>query len=1113
MSREIRPALAAALLAWAMATLAAPIDPGIDDVPGPFSYFSRPSTVLGVADGDEGTQVGPEGWLWTGSAQLIFLAGPDLEPLRQRIHTLQDGVLPIVSHSTTLEGIQYRLTMFGATLDGRPESDLVNFVRATMTNTGGTPATASFATALRGEGPHCCDRLRRPWVPLRARYELTGECALRDGRVMYTFDAKHSPLRLIVPDKPGSGPIEAGQEGVIIRAPVCMVRYDIELAPGESRDLDFKMPYLPVSAEDAAAVAALLEADLDTYLAQTETWWREYLGRGMQIELAERKVTDTYTAGLMYDSIARDKHGEDYIPTVNQFQYHYFWIRDGAYIVNAFDLAGRHRWAEQGLDYFLKHQRDNGIIYQPPQLDGFGQTLWAFGSHWRLTGDGDWARRVYPALCRHVRGAFVEIDKDPLGLVPAAPPYDNEAIDGHYTGHSFWMLIGMQDMIAMARALGHDEDAREFAELTEGYRERFERALTEATDRTGGYIPPGLDAEEGCDWDNLISLYPRGGVPARGALSPTDPRVTETVDRVRQSKYAEGIMTYGPGLRVGSLHHYDTIKLTEALVALGRQQDTLADFYSILAHTSSTQAGFEFCITPWDNRDPGGNYPPHGWFAVEYIGLLRNMLVRELDGDLHLLGVVSPEWMKPGDRIAVRRAPTDFGVVSLTADVARDGMTVRIGSRWRQAPASLIVHLPWFVNAVSARADGKSVPIGRAPYGEGQQIALSPGVRALEVRWNHSAPPKLSYANTVERWKQEYRERFEAYVARGGRPEPLWPEASLPMTAEARRESWAALEAQAGIAVGCEATASSSEPGNGPEHAVDGSVGREAYWGATPFPAWWQVDLGRQVKIDRVRVVTYFDPGGDGRAYRYRLLSSTDGESWTELAKVAEADEQRATQQGRMHTFTPVTARYVRVEMLHNSANTGVHLVEVMVYPAVVAPLAAPPAQPRVAWTAEEQTGAVASELPNWAFIGAQRIVLRGEAVKVGGDRARLQFGGAPSGSIAIGDVSIALTDPENPADILPGSRVPVTFAEANCVEIPAGETVSSDWVCYSIPAGRDLTVTFSVLREGAASLWSSESTQRYESRDAGAATAGRWSSLQHSTTYNLYFLSRLETG
>jgi hypothetical protein len=1100
----------AAIVAITGAAGARPIDPSIDDGPGPFSYFSRPSTVLGMADGTEGTQVTPEGWLWTGSAQLMFFAGPKLEPLRQRIQTLRDGCIPIVTDRTKVGDVEYELTMFGWTLDSKPQSPLVNFIRARITNTGKRDAPARFATALRAEGDHCCSRLRVSWNPIAAKYAMGETYAARDGQLVYAFPAAPMLKRMIVPDREAKAEIAGREEFVVRDAPVCMAQYDTTLAAGQDITLDFVMPYKPAPLADEKTVTALQAARFDDYEKLAADWWQRYLAQGTQIDLPEAKAVDTWQASLMYDSVARSKWGDDYVPTVNYFQYHYFWVRDGAYIINAFDLAGRPRWAEQCLEYYMKSRQPDGIIYQPPQLDGWGQSLWAFGSHWRLTGDDDWARRVYPTLAQHVRAVFARTPKDPLGLVPPAPPYDNEAINGHYTGHSFWLLIGMQDMIGMAQALGHPDDAKQFTDWYNMYRANFERALSAATAKTGGYIPPGLDAENGCDWDNMIGLYPRGGVPARGALNPQDPRVAATVNTVRAKKYAEGIMTYGAGLKPGLLHLYDTIKNTEAEVAMNRQRDALADFYALLVHTSSTQAGFEFGVVPWDNRDTGGNFPPHGWFAAEYMGLLRNMLVREWDGDLRVFSVVSPEWMKPGKTISIRRAPTDFGEVSVTARFSDHSMSLRMTPRWRTEPRSVILHLPWFVDATGATADGKQVAIEAVPYGEGKQITLPASTRQVNVQWQTGTLPGISYAAAVDAWKAENCRRFAEFTRKGGKPEPLWTEGPPPMTRPERQERWAALEAQCGIAVGCKATASASEPGNPPEAAVDGSDARESYWGATPWPAWWQVDLGAKRKIEKVRVVTYWDDGANGRSYQYRLQVSPDGQTWQTVADESRNTD-RATPAGKLHVFRPVSARYVRVEMLHNSANTGVHLVEVSVFPGVEAPIAEAPAQSQAAWTAEAQTGAKAEDFPGWGFVGAQRIVLSKAAIKQSGDRVRLAFRGGEKGGIAIGDVSIAATDPADAADTVARTRVPVTFGGVNSSELPPGGEALSDWISFPLQAGRDYTVTFNVLRTGATTLWSDAKTKRFESQADGAARAAGWSQLGAGETYNVYFLARVE--
>lgn len=1105
----LRLCLALTALAVHIVGGAAPIDPAIDDVPGPFCYFSRPSTVLGVADALQGTQVTGEGWLWTGSAQLMFFAGDDLAPLRQRIQVLREGAIPVITGTSRVGEIDYETTMFAATLDGRTDSNLINFIRVRLHNAGQATAKATFATAIRAEGPGCCERLRRPFSVLSARYSLGEDYAARNDALIYAFPTDPAPRRYIVPDREGSGPIEARDEAITATTPVCLVRYGVTLDPGAERIMDFKFPYDPVALGDEKAIAELRNASVAALMADTVRWWRRFLDQGMQIELPESKPVDVYRASLAYLAIARRKEGDDYIPTVNRFQYHYFWVRDGAYIVNAFDIAGRHEWARQGLDHFLTCRRANGIICQPPQWDGYGQTLWAFGSHWRLTGDNDWARRMYPYLADHVRGVFAEVAKDPLGLVPKAPPYDNEAIDGHYTGHSFWLLTGMRDMIAMAESLGETADAEQFRQWHDAYGERFLTHLGAVTATTGGYIPPGLDAEEGCDWDNLISVYPRGGVPARGTLDVTDPMVSKTADTVREKKYAEGLLTYGRGLRPGLLHHYDTIKCTEGLVTIGRQQDALADFYSILVHTSSANAGFEFGIAPWGNRDPGGNFPPHGWFAAEYIGLLRNMLVREESGDLHLLSVVSPEWLKPESRFSVRYAPTDFGEMSFIARAREDALELRLRHQWRTPPERIVIHLPWFVEGLSAEADGEPVAIEKPVMGEGSQVVVVPETQRVTLRYRPLDMPALSYDSAVDDWKRENRRRFDEYVQAGGKPEPLWRESSLPMTRADRAENWAALTERTGIALGCTATASASEPGNPPAAACDGNVSLSSYWGATPYPAWWQVDLGEERLIDRVRVVTYWDHGDGKRAYQYRVSVSRDGQQWDTVADRSDNDKP-ATAAGELLSFAPRRARHVRIEMLRNSANIGVHLVEVMVFAAVEAPLADAPTESRPAWTAEDQTGSKATDMPNWGYVGAQRIVLRGDAVRVSGDRVRLVFRGGAQGSITIGDVSIGATDPADPANVKTGTRTPVTFGGANSVELGPGQEVASDWIKFPLEAGKDHTVTLDVERRGATTLWSDAKTVRFEG-PTEAARMPRWSSVSHTTTHNLYFLSRID--
>ena len=130
------------------------------------------------------------------------------------------------------------------------------------------------------------------------------------------------------------------------------------------------------------------------------------------------------------------------------------------------------------------------------------------------------------------------------------------------------------------------------------------------------------------------------------------------------------------------------------------------------------------------------------------------------------------------------------------------------------------------------------------------------------------------------------------------------------------------------------ATASSALPAFGPELANDGlRDSTEVYWATDiktqndPVP-WWQVDLETETTVGRVVVVGFY---GDARYYGFTVETSTDGTTWTQVADRRNNTEP-STRDGYNCLFGPVRARYIRVNMTNNSANTGRHLVEVMAF-------------------------------------------------------------------------------------------------------------------------------------------------------------------------------------
>jgi hexosaminidase len=113
-----------------------------------------------------------------------------------------------------------------------------------------------------------------------------------------------------------------------------------------------------------------------------------------------------------------------------------------------------------------------------------------------------------------------------------------------------------------------------------------------------------------------------------------------------------------------------------------------------------------------------------------------------------------------------------------------------------------------------------------------------------------------------------------------------------------------------------------------PQNAVDGTVKLETFWGASPAPQWLQVDLEKALTLDRIHIFPYWD---GARCYQYTIELSTDGSQWTQVVDASQ-NTRPATWDGTEYKFKPTAGRYIRVNMLKNSDNPAVHLVEIWAY-------------------------------------------------------------------------------------------------------------------------------------------------------------------------------------
>ncbi len=761
------------------------VSPDIDRDDQPFSYFSKPTDIIGVMNAPSAAEISPEGYIYTGFGELMFFVGPEQEPISARIRTLEEGYLPIVSYTVSHLGIEYRFTTFAAQVpspqgtlrDGT--GDIINFVRVTMHNPGEKPMAAFLTTAMRYQAEQTTDvpmgdnRFRRPAQAEKiGDYQQPGEffksdwtysmdrgACLREGRALFLYPEKPVPrLSLTLHTLYNRiEPLTSSKLQLSPTTPFCSAIYTVALAPGESRSLDIRLPLIPLRRE-TPEFSQLDAAQFDQAHTQVVEFWHGVLNRGMRIELPEAKPVETFYAGLVYDLLALNRVQGTEVQTASQFQYHRFYLRDSADFVRMYDATGYSDIGSQVIQFFATRQQPDGnFLSQPGQYDGWGEALWAFGEHYKRTHDLEFEEEAYPCIVRAVDWLIAARAKDSLHVMPASDVRDNEYVSGHLTGYNFLALDGLQAAIGAAKLLGHSEDAARFQHEYDDYRTTFFALLDQASAKAGGTLPPSLDAGDwkGTDWGNLLSVTPEQ------VLEPWDPRVTATL-KSSAARYQEGITTYSEPDDGIFLHHYLTIKNTLTELSRGEQEQAIREFYAELLHTSSTHTGFEYAIRPWGSRDFEGNIAPHGWFAADYRNLLRNMLVREDGESLHLFSAVAPEWIGKGKSIRVTAAPTYFGNLDFTLGMQDDEVAVlKIDSRFERQPKDIVLHLPWFLDVSSVIADG--VPVKFAE----DAAHLPASVREVRITWRHRLPVNMSYQRTVDSYKKEYRRRYEHLLETG----------------------------------------------------------------------------------------------------------------------------------------------------------------------------------------------------------------------------------------------------------------------------------------------------------------------------------------------------------
>jgi hypothetical protein len=373
------------------------------------------------------------------------------------------------------------------------------------------------------------------------------------------------------------------------------------------------------------------------------------------------------------------------LPRIGAVNYPVFWLRDGVIILRVLDLIGRHDLARIGNDYLTSLYFGGGF---GAESDAPGEALWALISHWKITKDIEWLRKIFPHIERRVEYIEAMLSaKSPIripcesrmprymntpGINVLCLPSKNGLIHGRMDWHSpdffinVWAQCGLRLAAETANELGYPHLCKKWTEEGESH----EKAIME-------YL---IDSYGENDRDTIITPYPSG-------------TLTKEMDKLRErfkewylknrinsdrSRVAEPLWTY---FEAAQIHNALLLGLKELAWINLNGMLSFSDNCQVSAYIEGTPGGNEYLPfrndvgrRGWLNRETatGGNMP-HNWTAAEMITLIRDIFVVEEEGYLVLGKGVPKEWLKPGCSFGVKDMPTDFGTISYTVKIDSSG--------------------------------------------------------------------------------------------------------------------------------------------------------------------------------------------------------------------------------------------------------------------------------------------------------------------------------------------------------------------------------------------------------------------------------------------------------
>ena len=402
------------------------------------------------------------------------------------------------------------------------------------------------------------------------------------------------------------------------------------------------------------------------------------------------------------------------------------WIRDGTLTGTALAEMGFVEELKAFLRWYAPFQFEDGQvpcavdlrgIDRVPEHDSHGQLAWGVVEAYRLTGDAEFLRELWPhvlraaaaiEMLRERRTGDVYRDTPYFGLLPESISHEGySSRPVHSYWDDFFALRGLTDASEAAAVLGDAATAADITEVRDAMRADVHASIDRAMRMHGiDFVPGSADLGDFDPTSSAIAFDPcdeADGLPA-AALARTFERYWEEFQaRRRGNNPADAYTAY-------------EVRTAGALVMLGHK-DRALELLDWLIADQRLAPWREWPEISWrDRRAPRfvGDIP-HGWIASSFVRAVRRMIAYERTHDraLVLAAGIPAAWVREAPGVRVHALRTHHGLLDFTmcADGA-DRVKVSIGGSLQVPEGGIVVESPYARPLRAIVVDGsRSAPV------------------------------------------------------------------------------------------------------------------------------------------------------------------------------------------------------------------------------------------------------------------------------------------------------------------------------------------------------------------------------------------------------------------